>query len=142
MPRYNTWEMSLPGGQSRDSFWYQNIFINKTLVVAQCWLKYNKTCCCFCKRQARRRLFNAGVISLTCVSCGVFSREMKMEKRPCSGIARVTPSSHMGPLAHPSSPAGKTSCCLDKTLSGKNITVLLFGCSQPDSAPSTLTLVV
>ncbi|XP_017295280.1 zinc finger CCHC domain-containing protein 14 isoform X3 [Kryptolebias marmoratus] len=28
---------------------------------------------------------------------------MKMEKRPCGGIARVTPSSHMGPPAHPSS---------------------------------------
>ncbi|XP_077372608.1 zinc finger CCHC domain-containing protein 14 isoform X2 [Festucalex cinctus] len=27
-------------------------------------------------------------------------REMKMEKRPCSGIARVTPSSHMGPSTH------------------------------------------
>ncbi|XP_047453436.1 zinc finger CCHC domain-containing protein 14 [Mugil cephalus] len=33
-------------------------------------------------------------------------REMKMEKRPCSGIARVTPSSHMGP-AHPTSTAGE-----------------------------------
>ncbi|XP_068169375.1 zinc finger CCHC domain-containing protein 14 isoform X2 [Antennarius striatus] len=35
------------------------------------------------------------------------NREMKMEKRPFSGIARVTPSSHMGPLTHPSSPAGE-----------------------------------
>ncbi|XP_070686898.1 zinc finger CCHC domain-containing protein 14 [Pempheris klunzingeri] len=34
-------------------------------------------------------------------------REMKMEKRPCSGIARVTPSSHMGPSAHPTSSAGE-----------------------------------
>ncbi|XP_035858599.1 zinc finger CCHC domain-containing protein 14 isoform X4 [Sander lucioperca] len=37
-----------------------------------------------------------------CVPC----REMKMEKRPCSGIARVTPSSHMGPSTHPTSTAG------------------------------------
>lgn len=35
------------------------------------------------------------------------SREMKMEKRPCSGIARVTPSSHMGPSTHPTSTAGR-----------------------------------
>lgn len=34
------------------------------------------------------------------------SREMKMEKRSCSGIARVTPSSHMGPSTHPTSTAG------------------------------------
>ncbi|KAK1888126.1 Zinc finger CCHC domain containing protein 14 [Dissostichus eleginoides] len=34
-------------------------------------------------------------------------KEMKLEKRPCSGIARVTPSSHMGPLTHPISPAGE-----------------------------------
>ncbi|KAK5902756.1 hypothetical protein CesoFtcFv8_007984 [Champsocephalus esox] len=34
-------------------------------------------------------------------------KEIKLEKRPCSGIARVTPSSHMGPLAHPISPAGE-----------------------------------
>ncbi|XP_067356235.1 zinc finger CCHC domain-containing protein 14 isoform X1 [Channa argus] len=34
-------------------------------------------------------------------------REMKMEKRPCSGIARVTPSSHMGPSTHPTSNAGE-----------------------------------
>ncbi|XP_041853063.1 zinc finger CCHC domain-containing protein 14 isoform X2 [Melanotaenia boesemani] len=33
-------------------------------------------------------------------------REMKMEKRPCSGIARVTPSSHIGPSAHSTSAAG------------------------------------
>ncbi|XP_035858600.1 zinc finger CCHC domain-containing protein 14 isoform X5 [Sander lucioperca] len=33
-------------------------------------------------------------------------KEMKMEKRPCSGIARVTPSSHMGPSTHPTSTAG------------------------------------
>ncbi|XP_061677405.1 zinc finger CCHC domain-containing protein 14 isoform X3 [Syngnathoides biaculeatus] len=31
-------------------------------------------------------------------------REMKMEKRTCGGIARVTPSSHMGPSTHTSSP--------------------------------------
>ncbi|KAF7660140.1 hypothetical protein LDENG_00287440 [Lucifuga dentata] len=35
------------------------------------------------------------------------NREMKMEKRSCSGIARVTPSSHMGPSAHPTSSAGE-----------------------------------
>ncbi|XP_029377951.1 zinc finger CCHC domain-containing protein 14 isoform X2 [Echeneis naucrates] len=35
------------------------------------------------------------------------NREMKMEKRSCSGIARVTPSSHMGPSGHPSSTAGE-----------------------------------
>ncbi|XP_071314020.1 zinc finger CCHC domain-containing protein 14 isoform X2 [Trachinotus anak] len=35
------------------------------------------------------------------------NREMKMEKRSCSGIARVTPSSHMGPSAHPTSTAGE-----------------------------------
>ncbi|KAM6937941.1 zinc finger CCHC domain-containing protein 14 [Xenentodon cancila] len=34
-------------------------------------------------------------------------REMKMEKRLCSGIARVTPSSHMGLSAHPNSAAGE-----------------------------------
>lgn len=34
------------------------------------------------------------------------SREMKMEKRPFSGIARVMPSNHMGPSAHPTSTAG------------------------------------
>ncbi|XP_074488228.1 zinc finger CCHC domain-containing protein 14 [Sebastes fasciatus] len=34
-------------------------------------------------------------------------KEMKMEKRPCSGIARVTPSSHMGPSIHPTSTAGE-----------------------------------
>lgn len=34
------------------------------------------------------------------------SREMKMEKRSCSGIARVTPSSHMGASSHPTSTAG------------------------------------
>ncbi|KAG7229810.1 hypothetical protein INR49_012459 [Caranx melampygus] len=34
-------------------------------------------------------------------------KEMKMEKRSCSGIARVTPSSHMGPSAHPTSTAGE-----------------------------------
>ncbi|KAM4553560.1 zinc finger CCHC domain-containing protein 14 [Fundulus diaphanus] len=34
-------------------------------------------------------------------------REMKMEKRPCGGIARVTPSSHMGISTHPTSPAGE-----------------------------------
>ncbi|KAM4734781.1 zinc finger CCHC domain-containing protein 14 [Anableps anableps] len=34
-------------------------------------------------------------------------REMKTEKRPCSGIARVTPSSHMGISAHPTSTAGE-----------------------------------
>ncbi|XP_034734718.1 zinc finger CCHC domain-containing protein 14 isoform X1 [Etheostoma cragini] len=33
-------------------------------------------------------------------------KEMKMEKRPCSSIARVTPSSHMGPSTHPTSTAG------------------------------------
>lgn len=40
------------------------------------------------------------------------SREMKMEKRSCSGIARVTPSSHMGPSTHPTSTAGKKAGCL------------------------------
>ncbi|XP_068595847.1 zinc finger CCHC domain-containing protein 14 [Brachionichthys hirsutus] len=35
------------------------------------------------------------------------NRELKTETRPFSGIARVTPSSHMGPLLHPSSPAGE-----------------------------------
>ncbi|XP_034391896.1 zinc finger CCHC domain-containing protein 14 [Cyclopterus lumpus] len=34
-------------------------------------------------------------------------KEMQMEKRPCSGIARVTPSSHMGPSTHPTSTAGE-----------------------------------
>ncbi|XP_054476053.1 zinc finger CCHC domain-containing protein 14 [Anoplopoma fimbria] len=34
-------------------------------------------------------------------------KEMQMEKRPCSGIARVTPSSHMGPSTHPASTAGE-----------------------------------
>ncbi|KAK2841875.1 hypothetical protein Q5P01_012075 [Channa striata] len=35
-------------------------------------------------------------------------REMKMEKRPCGGIARVMPSSHMGPPpTHPTSSAGE-----------------------------------
>ncbi|XP_014891501.1 zinc finger CCHC domain-containing protein 14 [Poecilia latipinna] len=34
-------------------------------------------------------------------------REMKTEKRPCSGIARVTPSSHMGISVHPTSTAGE-----------------------------------
>ncbi|XP_022601916.1 zinc finger CCHC domain-containing protein 14 [Seriola dumerili] len=33
-------------------------------------------------------------------------KEMKMEKRSCSGIARVTPSSHMGPSAHSTATAG------------------------------------
>ncbi|MED6283593.1 hypothetical protein CHARACLAT_010529 [Characodon lateralis] len=37
-------------------------------------------------------------------------REMKMEKRPCSGIARVTPSSHMGISAPPTSTAGNGRC--------------------------------
>uniref|UniRef100_UPI0037E7CE78 zinc finger CCHC domain-containing protein 14 n=1 Tax=Semicossyphus pulcher TaxID=241346 RepID=UPI0037E7CE78 len=32
-------------------------------------------------------------------------REMKTEKRSCGGIARVTPSSHMGPSTHPASTA-------------------------------------
>uniref|UniRef100_A0A3Q3IU46 CCHC-type domain-containing protein n=1 Tax=Monopterus albus TaxID=43700 RepID=A0A3Q3IU46_MONAL len=35
------------------------------------------------------------------------NREMKMEKRSCSGIARVTPSSHMGPSAQPTCTAGE-----------------------------------
>ncbi|TKS73017.1 Zinc finger CCHC domain-containing protein 14 BDG-29 [Collichthys lucidus] len=35
------------------------------------------------------------------------NREMKMEKRSCSGIARVMPSIHMGPSAHPTSAAGE-----------------------------------
>ncbi|XP_072242794.1 zinc finger CCHC domain-containing protein 14 [Leuresthes tenuis] len=43
-------------------------------------------------------------------------REMKMEKRPCSGIARVTPSSHMGPLAHSSSSAGELRVDVDGVL--------------------------
>lgn len=34
-------------------------------------------------------------------------REMKMEKRLCSGIARVTPSSYTGPSAHHTSSAGE-----------------------------------
>ncbi|XP_056273707.1 zinc finger CCHC domain-containing protein 14 isoform X2 [Pseudoliparis swirei] len=34
-------------------------------------------------------------------------KEMQMEKRPCSGIARVTPSSHTGPSTHPTSSAGE-----------------------------------
>ncbi|KAK9517151.1 hypothetical protein VZT92_025039 [Zoarces viviparus] len=34
-------------------------------------------------------------------------KEMQMKKRPCSGIARVTPSSHMGPSTHPTSTAGE-----------------------------------
>nr|XP_019960450.1 PREDICTED: zinc finger CCHC domain-containing protein 14-like isoform X2 [Paralichthys olivaceus] len=34
-------------------------------------------------------------------------KEMKMEKRSCSGIARVTPSSHMGPSTHAISTAGE-----------------------------------
>uniref|UniRef100_A0A8C7XFT0 Zinc finger, CCHC domain containing 14 n=1 Tax=Oryzias sinensis TaxID=183150 RepID=A0A8C7XFT0_9TELE len=34
-------------------------------------------------------------------------REMKMEKRPCSGIARVTPTNHVGPSAHGVPPAGE-----------------------------------
>lgn len=33
---------------------------------------------------------------------------MKMEKRSCSGIARVTPSSHMGPSSHATSTAGNS----------------------------------
>ncbi|AWP08918.1 putative zinc finger CCHC domain-containing protein 14 [Scophthalmus maximus] len=36
-------------------------------------------------------------------------REMKMEKRSCGGIARVTPSSHMGPSTHSSSTAAERS---------------------------------
>ncbi|PWA33034.1 hypothetical protein CCH79_00013047 [Gambusia affinis] len=35
------------------------------------------------------------------------NREMKTEKRPCSGIARVTPSSHMGISVHPTSTTGE-----------------------------------
>ncbi|XP_062419095.1 zinc finger CCHC domain-containing protein 14 isoform X1 [Pungitius pungitius] len=34
-------------------------------------------------------------------------KEMQMEKRPCSGIARVTPSSHMGSSTHGTSTAGE-----------------------------------
>ncbi|XP_068458319.1 zinc finger CCHC domain-containing protein 14 [Clinocottus analis] len=34
-------------------------------------------------------------------------KEIQMEKRPCSGIARVTPSSHRGPSTHPTSTAGE-----------------------------------
>ncbi|KAM9375486.1 zinc finger CCHC domain-containing protein 14 [Pholidichthys leucotaenia] len=34
-------------------------------------------------------------------------REIKMEKRPCGSIARVTPSSHMVPPTHPTSTAGE-----------------------------------
>ncbi|KAF0041522.1 hypothetical protein F2P81_007420 [Scophthalmus maximus] len=37
------------------------------------------------------------------------NREMKMEKRSCGGIARVTPSSHMGPSTHSSSTAAERS---------------------------------
>ncbi|XP_035858601.1 zinc finger CCHC domain-containing protein 14 isoform X6 [Sander lucioperca] len=47
-----------------------------------------------------------------CVPC----REMKMEKRPCSGIARVTPSSHMGPSTHPTSTAGELRVEVDAVL--------------------------
>ncbi|XP_053174586.1 zinc finger CCHC domain-containing protein 14 [Scomber japonicus] len=43
-------------------------------------------------------------------------REMKMEKRSCSGIARVTPSSHMGPSAHPTSTAGELRVEVDAVL--------------------------
>ncbi|KAM4572723.1 zinc finger CCHC domain-containing protein 14 [Odontesthes bonariensis] len=43
-------------------------------------------------------------------------REMKMEKRPCGGIARVTPSSHMGPLAHSGSSAGELRVDVDGVL--------------------------
>lgn len=53
----------------------------------------------------------------TSPSVCALSREMKMEKRSCSGIARVTPSIHMGPSAHPTSAAGKRS----RTVSGSLI---------------------
>ncbi|XP_029288759.1 zinc finger CCHC domain-containing protein 14 isoform X2 [Cottoperca gobio] len=43
-------------------------------------------------------------------------KEMKMEKRPCSGIARVTPSSHMGPSTHPTSTAGELRVEVDAVL--------------------------
>ncbi|XP_030282739.1 zinc finger CCHC domain-containing protein 14 isoform X1 [Sparus aurata] len=43
-------------------------------------------------------------------------REMKMEKRSCSGIARVTPSSHMGPSTHPTSTAGELRVEVDAVL--------------------------
>ncbi|TNN39264.1 Zinc finger CCHC domain-containing protein 14 [Liparis tanakae] len=36
-------------------------------------------------------------------------KEMLMEKRPCGGIARVTPSSHSGPSTHPTSSAETSS---------------------------------
>ncbi|XP_038561710.1 zinc finger CCHC domain-containing protein 14 [Micropterus salmoides] len=43
-------------------------------------------------------------------------REMKMEKRSCSGIARVTPSSHMGASSHPTSTAGELRVEVDAVL--------------------------
>lgn len=56
------------------------------------------------------------------------SREMKMEKRSCSGIARVIPSSHMGPLTHTTSTADNKaglsqviSACLDLTNVSENV---------------------
>ncbi|KAM7413965.1 hypothetical protein PAMA_018992 [Pampus argenteus] len=43
------------------------------------------------------------------------AEEMKMEKR-CSGIARVTPSSHMGPSTHPTSTAAELRVEVDAVL--------------------------
>ncbi|XP_044050903.1 zinc finger CCHC domain-containing protein 14 isoform X7 [Siniperca chuatsi] len=43
-------------------------------------------------------------------------RDLKMEKRSCSGIARVTPSSHMGPSTHPTSTAGELRVEVDAVL--------------------------
>ncbi|XP_044050898.1 zinc finger CCHC domain-containing protein 14 isoform X2 [Siniperca chuatsi] len=42
--------------------------------------------------------------------------DLKMEKRSCSGIARVTPSSHMGPSTHPTSTAGELRVEVDAVL--------------------------
>lgn len=58
----------------------------------------------------------AQTVFLTSVPVCVASREMKMEKRSCSSIARVTPSSHMGTLTHPTSTAGNK-CALSQIIS-------------------------
>lgn len=55
------------------------------------------------KTQLELQKMNHSIHQAVCVP----SREMKMEKRSCGGIARVTPSSHMGPSAHPASTAGE-----------------------------------
>ncbi|XP_013867665.1 zinc finger CCHC domain-containing protein 14 isoform X1 [Austrofundulus limnaeus] len=60
-------------------------------------------------------------------------REMKMEKRPCSGIARVTPSSHMGPPGHLSSSAGELRAEVD----GVPLHHLVSADSSPFCSPRT-----